>query len=340
MTFGDDGKIAAFKNSGRVTLRGGKMDVGVTVDRIDGTLDYTVSRTGPELPPEFEIWALLDRFALSGVTMTNGRVRAASAGGGGVLVPLISADCHGGRVAGSANVAPAQNGKRRYDVELQASDVRFASVLSNFQSVAPHDPEEVPLQELADESRGRLDMGVSLAGIAGEPSSRRGRGTATVGGGRIVNVPLLVPLVRLTNLQVPRDEKLDYAYADFYLQGRQLIFNEVSVSSRSVAVYGFGMALLPELTLDLRFESKSRSRIPILTGVFEFLRNELVTVVVSGTLGDPHMGVAPFSGATKALGRMFNGTPTPEQKILDQIEQRSGQDPRRMMRGRGAVEPR
>jgi hypothetical protein len=340
LTFGDNGKIAAFKNTGRVTIKGGKMDVGATVDRIDGTLDYTVSRTGPQAPPEFEVWALLDRFALSGVNMTNGRVRAASGGGGEILIPLISADCHGGRVAGSASVAPAQNGKRRYEADLAASDVRFASVLSDFQSVAPQDPSQTPLQELPDESRGRLDLGVSLAGVASDPASRRGRGTATVGGGRILNIPLLVPLVRLTNLQIPHDEKLDYAYADFYIQGRQMIFNEVSISSRSVAVYGFGMATLPDLNLDLRFESKSRSRIPVLTGLFEFLRNELVTVVVSGTLGNPHMGVAPFSGATKALGRMFHGTPTPEQKTLDQIEQRAGQDPRRMMRGRGVVEPR
>src|SRR5262249_44998628 len=162
MTFGDEGKITAFKNSGRVTIKGGKMDVGATVDRIDGTLDYTVSRTGPEVPPEFEIWALLDRFALSGVTMTNGRVRAASGSAGEIPVPLISADCHGGRIAGSASVAAAQNGKRRYEADLEASDVRFASVLSDFQSVAPHDPAQVPLQELPDESRGRLDMGVSL----------------------------------------------------------------------------------------------------------------------------------------------------------------------------------
>jgi hypothetical protein len=339
MTFGDQGEVAAFKSSGKVTLRGGKMDVGATVERLEGTLDYTVSRTTAGVPVEFELWALLDGFSLSGVSMTNGRVRAASGAGREVLVPLISADCHGGRVAGTATIGPPENGKRRYEVQLQASNVRFASVLSDFQSVAPQDPTQTPLRELADESRGRLDMGVSLAGIANDPDSRRGRGTATVGGGRIVNIPLLVPLVRITNLQLPIDERLDYAYADFYVDARQVIFNEVSISSRSVAVFGYGMATLPDLALSLKFASKSRSRIPVLTGIFEYLRNELATVVVTGTLSEPRMSVVPLSSASRVLGRMFKGEPTQQQRTMDQIERRADQNARRPQR-EGAVEPR
>jgi hypothetical protein len=314
------------------------MDVGATVERIEGTLDYTVNRTTADVPVEFQLWALLDGFALSGVNMTNGRVRAASGSGQEILVPLISADCHGGRVAGTAIVMAPQNGKRRYEVSLSASDVRFASVLSDFQSVAPQDPSQTLLRELADESRGRLDMGVSLAGVANEPGSRRGRGTATVGGGRIVNIPLLVPLVRITNLQLPFSEKLDYAYTDFYVDGSQVIFDEVSISSKSVAVYGFGVATLPDLGLNLRFVSKSRSRIPLVTGVFEFLRNELATVVVTGTLGEPRLGLAPLSGATRVLGRIFRGAPTDQQRVLDQIERRADQGPVRRSRSQ-VVEP-
>jgi hypothetical protein len=328
MTFTDQG-IAAFKSNGRVNLKGGKLDVGAIVDRVEGTLDYTCTRTTSGVPVDFEIWSLLDGFTLNGVSMTNGRVRAASGAGQEVLVPLISANCHGGRVAGAATISPPEDGHRRYEIQLQASDVRFASILADFQTVAPQDPTQTPLSELADDSRGRLDVGVSLAGIANDPNSRRGRGSATVGGGRIVNIPLLVPLVRITNLQLPIEERLDYAFADFYIENRQIIFNEVSISSKSVAAYGYGVATIPDLKLNLRFESKSRSRIPVLTGVFEYLRNELATVVVTGTLGDPHMGLAPLSSAGKVLGHIFHGTPSTQQRTLDQIEKRTEQDTRR-----------
>ena len=98
-----------------MTVKGGKVDVGANVTKMDGTLDYTVSRTAPGVAADFEVWALLDSFALTGVNMTNGRVRAASGGSGEVLVPLISADCHGGRMAGSATVSAPENGKRRYE---------------------------------------------------------------------------------------------------------------------------------------------------------------------------------------------------------------------------------
>jgi hypothetical protein len=155
-----------------------------------------------------------------------------------------------------------------------------------------------------------------------------------------VNVPLLVPLVRLTNLQLPLDEKLDYAYADFYIQSRQMVFNELSIFSKSAVAYGFGIATLPDLKLNMKFQTRSRSRIPLVTGVFEFLRNELATVVVTGTPGDPKMTVAPLSGTTKALGHIFQGTPTSEQRMMDQLERRVEQEPRRPLRGKGEVEPR
>jgi hypothetical protein len=328
-TFSDQGDLAAFKSGGRVTLRDARLDVGVTVDNADTTLQYSVTRTTPDVPPAFEIWALLDSLTVSGVSMSNGRVRVASGAGQEVLIPLISADCHGGRIAGTATVSASENGRRSYVAQLSAGDLRFASVLSDFQTVSPHDPTQTPRAQLADESRGRLGMNLALTGFTNDPDSRRGRGTATIGGGRVVDIPLLVPLVRLSNLQLPWSERLDYAFGDFYVDGRQMIFDELSVTSRSVAVYGYGVATLPDMGLNLRFESKNRTRIPLLTSTFDFLRNELATVVVTGTLGNPQMGLAPLASASRAVGRLFRGAPTPQQRTLDQIEHRAEQDPSR-----------
>jgi hypothetical protein len=343
LTFDEDGKLSAFKAQGRATLLGAKLDIGASVQGMGGTVDYLAMRTAPRADTDVELWALLDNVSVSGVRMTNGRVRLASAGKD-ILIPLISADCHGGRIAGSAIIAAAakQGGPRRYEAQIQASDVRFAPVIQDFEDVAPTQI-NTPIEEPAtpDESRGRLDAGFSLAGTVGDPLSRRGRGTATVGGGRIVNIPLLVPLVRVTNLQFPIDERLDYAVGDFYLESNRIVFNELSVSSRSVGLYGYGIATLPDLALDLRFRPRNSSRIPVITGALEGVRNELVAATVRGTLAKPDISVTSLTGATRILERVFGVNPSEEQRMLDQIEQRAEQDPRRSRPGtQSAVSPR
>jgi hypothetical protein len=256
-----------------------------------------------------------------------------------VVIPLISADCHGGRISGSARLQPPfpQSGKRRYEAQIQASDVRLASIIADFEIGAEAGPPR--LQEMPDESRGRLDAGLGIGGILGEPLSRRGRGTITVGGGRIVNLPLLIPLIRVMNLQLPINERLDYAVADFYLQAEQMVFTELAMSSATVSVFGYGSAVLPDLGLDLRFKTRSRARIPLFTGIMEGVRDELLLAEVHGTLGDPQIRVRPLPGPRRMLERVFSGPPSAQDRRLEQIEARSESDPRRR-RGQEQVHPR
>ncbi len=329
MVFSKDGELHAFRARGRVGIRGGRMDVGVSISRIEGAFDYLVSRTGPDDPAEFQLRALLDYFAAAGINMTNGAVRVHSTDDGGVEVPHLSADCHGGRVAGTARLSPPfrGSGKRRFEAQISASDVRLASILSDYENADVVGPPN--LAEPPDESRGRLDAGLSIGGIIGDPLTRRGRGTMTIGGGRILNLPLLIPLIRVTNLQLPMNERLDYGVADFYIQGNQAVFTELTVSSQSVDIYGYGTATLPDFKLDLRFKTQSRARIPIFTRLMEDVRDAVLLAEVKGTLAEPDIGVRPLPGPTRILERIFGGRPSAQDRQLEQIEARAKSDPRR-----------
>ncbi len=342
LVYDKDGALHAFRARGRIALRGGRMNVGVSVTRMEGAFDYLVSRTGPADPTEFNLQALLDYFAASGINMSNGRVRVDSEESGGVRIPLLSADCHGGRVAGTARLTPPfqRSGKRRFEAQITASDVRLASILSDFENANIVGPPP-SLAEPPDESRGRLDAGLSIGGLIGEPLTRRGRGTMTIGGGRILNLPLLIPLIRVTNLQLPMNERLDYGVADFYIQGNQAVFTELTVSSQSVEIYGYGTATLPDFQLDLRFKTQSRARIPIFTRLVEGVRDAVLLAEVKGTLGQPDIGVRPLPGPTRVLGQIFGGRPSAQDRRLEQIEARAQSDPRRRRQpGRELVQPR
>jgi len=341
MSVSGAGDVTALKTSGSVNLEGAGMDVGLAVTRAGGAVDYTFTRVGLDAQTEFELWSLLDEVTVSGVTMTQGRVRMANGIDGEILIPHLSANAHGGRIAGTARLGPpAKDGEkgRTYEVEVSASDVRFASLLADFER-RPESPIDPGFVGPLDESRGLLDAGVAFGGTANDPGSRRGQGSVTIGGGRVLNLPLLVPLVRVSNLQLPIDERLDFARAEFFVRGPGVHFEELSVSSRSVGLYGYGTATLPDLELDLRFKSRSRNRIPLLTGILERLRDELLGITVVGTLREPRISVATLTGTTRFLGKVIGAGDTEQGRLLDQIEEQAKRDAKRFRPGEDRVPP-
>ncbi len=297
------------KLAGILDVRRARVDVGVAIEGIDGTMDARYERRPGEASPTFDLRAVASRLSAFNVPMTDGRVRILGEPDGSIHVPLFMAACLGGRVATTALVeARDATGERPYHADCRLSDVRFAPLLAHLgvASASPgvlgaDEPAPAPAQGAPDESRGRVDAQVSLTGLSGDVSSRRGRGTATIGGARVANLPLVVPLVRISNLQLPISERLDYAKSSFYLRGGRVTFEELSLSSASVAIQGSGTLDLPETNLDLAFRSRSRVGLPILSRVIDSLRNELVSAEVTGTLAEPRVRLVGLVGKTSIM---------------------------------------
>lgn len=313
------------RGSGRAELANTSLDIGTPLLDADAVIDWSFDRTHTNQSPSYELKILASRARLYDVALTNARALVASGPLGEVLVPMFSADCHGGRVAGQAALFPGE--PREFRVEARASDVRFASVLADLSDKAKMEAlgddaaaAQRPDPGAPDESRGRLDAEFSLAGLAGRPSSRRGRGTATIGGERVLNIPVAVALTRLTNLELPVNERLDYARANFFLQGNRLSFEEVLLSSSSVGFYGFGTADLPDLTLDLRFRARNKLRIPLVSTLVEGIRNELFTAEVRGTPAKPEVKLVTLGGTARLIRDAFGERADEQTLQLDRIE--------------------
>ena len=160
-------------------------------------------------------------------------------------------------------------------------------------------------EQPAPVDRGRLDGSFSVAGILGKPASRRGRGLLRVQDGEVLNMPAVVPILRLSNLQPPVNERVGFAYADFYIQGEKLRFDEFTLQSKSLAIDGRGTLTWPDLGVEMRFVTRSLSRIPLLTDLLEGVRDEFVTTTVSGTLFDPQLKYEQLSATRQAIDQMF-----------------------------------
>lgn len=312
---------------GRIDWTGASLDPGVSITEADGSLELDFERRPEAAAPRFDAWATLSNFRAAGVRMTQGRARLRGDESGLVFIPTIQADCHDGRVVGQAVLRPSEPAGtgRPYEAELRLAGVQFGPLLDDLRA-APSDTPGRP------EDRGRLDASFSLSGAVGDPAGRTGRGMGQIGGGRVVTLPVLTPLIRVSNLQLPVDERVDLARAAFFLRGRRLSFEELLVSSRSVQIVGFGTVDWPGGELDLRLNSRSGRRVPLVSDLVEAVRDELISTEVSGTLSDPRVSLVSLPGTRWLVGRLLGVQPSPQDRQIERLRREADQAARRKLR--------
>jgi hypothetical protein len=308
---GGDRTTVAF--DGAFRFAGGAADVGVGIADAEGEV-FVAAGVEPGRGPEVEAGMRLSRLSVAGLSMTRGAVEIASrpeAGpdGGvrtGVEVVSASADCHDGRVWATARIGPSPgDGRgREFRADVLGAGVLFAPVLEEL--AAPNDDGGAPGAGRADRTRGMIDAWLSVAGRTGDPDSRLGRGAVRVANGDVIRLPVVLPLVQMSNLMLPSDDRFDYMQGEFHLRGRVAEFERVAVLSRSVSLMGWGTVTLPEMSLDMRFNSRSNQRVPLLSDVFEALRDEIVTTRVRGTVADPDLRSESLATTRTLIGMLLN----------------------------------
>jgi hypothetical protein len=162
-----------------------------------------------------------------------------------------------------------------------------------------------------DLTRGSLDARLAIAGVLGGSSTgaapvRSGSGAVRIVGGDVVKVPLVVPLIKLSALQLPTDERLDFFQTSFDLEGNDVRLSEIGLMSGSVAVLGSGTMKLPDFGLDLRLQT-SAPGMPLVGGVLDALRNQIVTTTVKGTLNEPSIGTEVLAKPRRFFVGLFGG---------------------------------
>lgn len=299
------------------------------------------------------------RALVAGVEATGLQATVRGDASGLVLVPSFGADMHGGRLAGSGRVAteggrastgmtgrvggaaPAPGmaaavgqadgvrggggggdggtgggggGASRYLLEAKLSGVRLARVLDdlNDRVSSPGD----------DWDRGTLDADISLSGPLGEPSLRRGRGSAVISGGRVIDLPVVLPLLQFSNLQLPTGEPLSYADASFFIEGDTVAFERILVASGSLEVIAYGTAELPDLEIDLRAHSRASRGIPVLSRILEVVRDEFVTARVQGTLAEPRVSTDSFLGTRRFFATLLGVEETAQDRMFGEAFRR------------------
>lgn len=345
--------------AGKIEVQGGRADVGVDVSELDGVVDFEASRDGTNLPLRYDLAGLFPSLRLAGIRLTDARARIVSGDKPGeTYIPQVSGDCHAGRLTASASIFPKDSrdpdGPRDFDAKFALSGVTLGPLITDLRQKLADDrpagekprsvpPVDAPLNgpptpgaanantpapsnsstaESASRSLAKLDVGMTLAGTIGDTESRRGRGTANAGQGTLVSLPLITRLAEASNFQLPTGEPLDLLQASFFVQGRTVSFEELSIFSASLEFLGFGTLAWPDMNLDMVFSHRATNRLPIIGHIAEGLRNEFAATTVSGTLGDPKFGVSTMRGTRSFLDRIFGGPTTLQERRMKELEER------------------
>ena len=319
---------AAIQASGAISLEGASMRLGLPITDLSGVVRFIAGTEAGS--STFDVGLISPSLHLAKLRITDARVRVASdPNDPRVIVPLISGATHGGRLSGRATIGPAAADPqtREFLASIHVAGARFASVLADLSSETVVAPSDGP-----DPSRGLLDAEFTMRGIVGDNESTVGRGEFAVSGGEVLSLPLLLPIIQVTNLQVPTAENLDLALASFHLAEGQVVFEELSVFSRSVELFGYGTMVWPEGELDLRIISRAARPFPIVSSIVEAVRNELISVRVGGTLAKPDVSLSQFSSTRGLMRRILGSTPSEQNRQMEQIRLRAYSDQDRVRR--------
>ncbi|MEM7621937.1 MAG: hypothetical protein AAF235_01895 [Planctomycetota bacterium] len=360
----------AFDASGAVDVERGTINVGIPLSGVHGRFRFEASgdpntpgsprdtpgiaaggpspRAAPRAStePRFSISFGDAAFTAVGTRLrgVEGRVERGEQDGDAIFARGIRGHAHGGIITAEATVipetaaTPATPGgvepetaaPGRYEAKMRATDISLASLIEGNISLA----DAQPMPRLpSDISRGRVNAEASVSGTIGETADRTGRGSLSAAGGTLVSVPLLVPLLEFSNLQVPTGSRLDRAAANFFISGDTVTFDAIDVSTESVRVLGYGEATLPEGQLDLRFRSFGSMRIPVVSEILEAVRDEIILTRVTGTIAEPKIGSDSFSATRRIIASLLGGETDPDLERLRRLE-----DEARSLRRRSGID--
>ncbi|MEX2218129.1 MAG: hypothetical protein WD749_05160 [Phycisphaerales bacterium] len=326
---------------GAVAFDNASFDVGLPIRRMNGNVGLLVDRRPEAAHARWTAEVDAESFSLAGAHVRDARaVVSSGVEPGEVILRSASGECYGGRLVAEAHIfpsGPAAGDERTLAAGVRLAGVRFAPMIAALTSrpgeEGPLPPEESQAQ---DTSRGVLDADISLGGLLGRPETRRGRGSIRVSGGRIISVPLVVRLVEASNLMLPSNSRLDFARANFYIDGQNMNFEEVAILSTAVEIVGTGVVAWPSQAIDFSFNSKAARPIPLLSRLIQGIRDELITTRVTGVLSDPVVTLQQFPGPRRILGRLFGG-PEVAQRSADFERRTEAAEARARRRADGIV---
>lgn len=174
---------------------------------------------------------------------------AATVSSAEVTLKQFAAGLAAGQVSGQARVwGPAAARRLGFDVYVKDASLREAiNVASRYVAQRRGGQPNSAEQFLSERNTARLDLAVSAEGLLASPTSFRGSGNASIGGGELGEIRLLGLLSDLLNFTALR---FTAARTEFRLEGPKIVFPSVNVTGANSAIHAHGEYSIERHALD------------------------------------------------------------------------------------------
>jgi hypothetical protein len=297
----------AIRFDGKVGFRDATAAVGVPADHINGTLTVAIEREADAAMPTMKLDLAADAMRVADRQITR-LVAAMSTTEDRKTLKLgkLEGEIYGGRLVGGGAMDLA--GDRRLHMEMNIQDAAFEPFIAAGGKKSA-DGNMTPTEaEAALVPPGTLTAGLTFEAVPGDVASRRGRGLLRVQNARIYDLPLVLGMLQIANLTLPTSRAFDRMQATYLLEGDVLTIENAELTATNVALIGAGHVRLSDRRIDLAFVSRNPDSGLDLGPIGDLLhgiKDELVTIHLTGTVSDPTIGLDSFRRVRESWSSIF-----------------------------------
>ena len=280
------GDGVAVDMAGSFILDGGRMAIGPEIEGVDARIGVSVSHR-PE-GTAFDVDADGTRAAVAGRIVdsfhaTIGRPTPRE----DVMIGPVWASIGGGVLDVEGTIADGRDGDGSWYVDASMGGCALAALL-------PKEDGDAEGREdgTAPAVPGTVHGRITVAGVAGDPSSRVGSGSICVRDARLAEVPVGLALLQLTQLMLPLNASLSRAESRFSLIDSVIHFDMLEADCSTLILSGRGSMDLASGTLAIRL--RNRGTVPLLSDIVGSVMEQIFQIDLRGTLEDPRASIAPI----------------------------------------------
>ncbi|MEM6334211.1 MAG: hypothetical protein AAF823_12815 [Planctomycetota bacterium] len=298
----------------RVNLTGVSLDVGVEIAEMDGAMELSAQAFADRLGPGLELAMVADRLTIERREVSPMRLLLRTDPDGRELeIVEARGSMYGGTAVLQGRVGLLDDARASLEAQLvgvelgpfrepggDESDGAEVEVLREHDALGEGAGEEVAW-EPEEQTTGRLDARLALDFALDEPGDRLGHGAFSVTEARLYEQPLATTLLDTLNLSLPGTSHFDRASAVFAVAGDRVVFDEVRIEAvgnalapsggqqTTIEIVGDGSMAWEAQTLDLLLVTRNPGwpHLGPLSDLFNVVKDQLVAVVVEGTLEEP-----------------------------------------------------
>jgi hypothetical protein len=277
----------------KIKMEGTSLDVGLPATNVQGSMDLAGLVRAGNLH-RLAAQCAVDSLMLAGCPGSDFSLSLAKSGDAKEIdIPHVEGKFADGDIAGQGDFIFSDDSDDHYDVNMVVRDADVRQLTSG--------PEK--------DIKGRLTASVQIGGAWDDPSSRRGHGDVSVVGDKLYNIPLMLGLMQITNLQLPLSSPFNRIETRYTLEGQKATLEKIDLKSNDVTMSGTGELDFAKkrVSLWLATSNPALAALPVVGPLLGGADQELLRIHIKGTIDQPKVSASTFDTVTTTVDQVFKG---------------------------------